>query len=385
MCDFQLLSCYWDDELPNADKARLSDHLAGCPTCQSWLRAVAALSRTIALFPHAPVPTGFAEGVAAAIEAEAPASLGEALRQLPGYTPKPDFLSRLMAKLPVCPPFEDLSAWVDGELDGEASRSLAAHLPDCGACRRQIEQLQLLSGAVRTLPRPERTPSPVGLVLELGLCPSFADLSAWVDGEGAAHGSLADHLDDCGDCRRLVTSMRSLSQGVRRLPVPVAGADLVRLQAQAPACPDRESLHAYHDGELDPMARASIRSHVETCDPCQSNLNGFRRLALAMAALPTRQAPTGFAFGVAARTPKARPAAPRRPRRWPAAMAAGMLVGGLLVFQQQVTTGIGQLAAMTRGETVTLAQVKFRSEDILLGEPVMVTPTMGGLLDEWTQ
>ncbi|MBC7541416.1 MAG: zf-HC2 domain-containing protein [Candidatus Sericytochromatia bacterium] len=475
MHDFISLSAFWDNELPEPEKSRLGDHLAGCLLCQGWLGSVAALTRTLALFPDAPVPADFADRLDLILTCPAPAaladahdptvaahleicpscrqheampvSLGDALRQLPGYKAKPDFLSRLMAKLPVCPPFADLSAWVDGELTTAGMGELTEHLAECAPCSQRTVQLQALTGAVRALPTPT-APTLTVTVLGLDLCPSRTDLSAKVDGElGAATAAMDTHLAACGECRQVVAQFQFLGRGVQILPIPAVTSHIVACPEPAelvvehtlpvalaehvagcepctarmtswdlltraiqllpaapvrvgfaariaatvvPACPDRLDLHAYHDGELSVTDRARLQPHFEVCAECQAVLTSFTRLSAAVTALPRQAAPIGFAFGVAARVPKVRPTpiivagtVHRMGWQWPSAMAAGMLVLGILIYLQPGTTT--QTASVTplKHERVELVAVTLRSEDLLLGESTNLSSP--SLLDEWGQ
>jgi anti-sigma factor RsiW len=407
MHDFTALSAYWDNELPEPEKSRLADHLAACELCQGWVRGVAVLTRTIALFPHAPVPEDFLGRVLALVEEQAlpdaPASLGDAMRSLPGFKPKADFLSKLMAKLPVCPSFADLSAWTDGELGPEAAADIESHLPDCGPCRHRAEQLSRLSGAVRALPSPV-SPSLTGMVLGLGACPSRSDLSAWLDGELTTDAAaVAQHVSGCADCARYVAAVRHVGAGMRALPVPAAPAvrtvcpDPAELVVEGPLpaglaahaescaactarlqrwqrlgawmrqlpvpmvsagfaervvaatlpCPDRLQLHAYHDGELTVAERAEVALHAETCGDCRRTLHVFAQVSRAVTALPAAASVEGFSFRVAAQLPPTKPRSVFRSWQWPTAMAAGVLAVGLLVYQVQMgAPGMGnQIAA----------------------------------------
>jgi anti-sigma factor RsiW len=452
MHDFIALSTYWDNELPEPEKSRLTDHLAACDLCQGWLRGVAALTRTIALFPHFPVPEDFLGRLLALVEDQGahqePASLGGAMRALPGFKPQADFLANLMAKLPVCPSFEDLSAWTDGELAAAAAADIDSHLPDCGPCRHKAEQLTRLTGAVRALPQPT-APSLTGLVLGLGACPSRSDLSAWLDGELTTD-AVSTHIETCADCRQYVSAVRLLGAGMRALPVPAApalrpacpdaadfvvdgalpaelaahvetcapcasrlsrweslGAWMRALQAPAasvgfadrvvaaiaPACPERLTLHAFHDGELTVTERAAVRVHAETCGDCRQVLNAFARLSHAVAALPPAPSQEGFSFRVAAQVRSTKAPSVFRSWQWPTAMAAGVLAVGLLVYAMQAGgPGQGNQMAMapSAAERVALVpqdhliNVQMRSEDLLLGEAESLDGSTG-LLDAWAQ
>ena len=52
------------------------------------------------------------------------------------------------------------SAYIDGRLDGEATRVLAAHLRACDACRHEHELLVATKAALRALQTPSMPPNP---------------------------------------------------------------------------------------------------------------------------------------------------------------------------------------------------------------------------------
>lgn len=50
----------------------------------------------------------------------------------------------------------DLSAYFDGELEGEELAELEAHLTECEACRASLEQMGAISSAMHTIASPPR-------------------------------------------------------------------------------------------------------------------------------------------------------------------------------------------------------------------------------------
>jgi anti-sigma factor RsiW len=52
---------------------------------------------------------------------------------------------------------EQLSAWLDGELDAPAGAALAAHLKGCAACRQEWRELTALDAALSRLAAPVPT------------------------------------------------------------------------------------------------------------------------------------------------------------------------------------------------------------------------------------
>ena len=49
---------------------------------------------------------------------------------------------------------EQLSAWLDGELDGEVRARISQHLAGCVTCRRELAQLEALNAALGSLAVP---------------------------------------------------------------------------------------------------------------------------------------------------------------------------------------------------------------------------------------
>ena len=62
-------------------------------------------------------------------------------------------------------PSELISAYLDGELKGDELGTLVDHLAECGRCSSELQQIQQVRTAVRSLPMLEL---PFGLVPEAG-------------------------------------------------------------------------------------------------------------------------------------------------------------------------------------------------------------------------
>ena len=71
-----LLDLYVDGELSPAEMERVQDHLNTCPGCRAYVDDALAIRAAFPDVEEAEVPAGFAEGVMAAIRAEAPAKTG---------------------------------------------------------------------------------------------------------------------------------------------------------------------------------------------------------------------------------------------------------------------------------------------------------------------
>jgi anti-sigma factor RsiW len=55
-----------------------------------------------------------------------------------------------------------LSAYLDGELDGDARRRVERHTRECGDCDKTLGALSDIGAALRHLGRVQRSPSPTG-------------------------------------------------------------------------------------------------------------------------------------------------------------------------------------------------------------------------------
>ena len=57
-------------------------------------------------------------------------------------------------------------------------------------------------------------------------------------------------------------------------------------ESKIPACPDRQIISLYHDGELPSPWKEKLETHLETCPECRAALAGYSRLGEALVKLP---------------------------------------------------------------------------------------------------
>lgn len=81
-------------------------------------------------------------------------------------------------------PSELISAYLDGELIGDETSELLSHLATCGRCSADLEEMQGVRTAVRSLPVLEL---PAGLVLEADavVVPIHRNRGVWVGASAA--------------------------------------------------------------------------------------------------------------------------------------------------------------------------------------------------------
>jgi len=82
-------------------------------------------------------------------------------------------------------PSEMISAYLDGELIGDETSKLLSHLATCGRCSAELEELQSVRTAVRSLPV---LALPAGLVPEADavVVPIHRNRGVWVGAAAAA-------------------------------------------------------------------------------------------------------------------------------------------------------------------------------------------------------
>ncbi len=160
----EMLSAFLDGELTDGEVALVAGHLDGCAECR------VAFSRLKAV--------------------------RSALRELPDLLPPPDLIDA------VTHPGDELSAFLDGELDEVHAGDVVGHLSRCATCRGELQELDAARSAIRSLPRLEvpasilgvedtsETPAPVPLRHRGRLVPMAAMIAAVV-AAGAIVVSLA--------------------------------------------------------------------------------------------------------------------------------------------------------------------------------------------------
>jgi anti-sigma factor RsiW len=97
-------------------------------------------------------------------------------------------------------------------------------------------------------------------------------------------------------------------------------------------CDDVQLLHAYHDGQLAPAARADVETHLQNCAECAALLEELRAVSRLV-----REAPLPEVGKVdASRLYEAWAASPQRGllriASWMTAAAAAVLVGSLVLW-----------------------------------------------------
>lgn len=124
----------------------------------------------------------------------------------------------------------DLSAYIDNELDLNRHKQIEAHLRSCDACAKMLSALQKNRQMVANLSRP--VPSSLKDAVMAKIHAEFQDeLSAYIDNElaPAMRTRMETHLHACTECADMVSAFRENRERVRRLghPAPVSIKDAV--------------------------------------------------------------------------------------------------------------------------------------------------------------
>lgn len=127
----------------------------------------------------------------------------------------------------ICPSFDVLSAYRDGEATAGEAAFLTRHLPGCGDCRATLSGFEELASALSATP-------------QIGCAAARPLLSAQLDGEVTAveRGIASRHVASCVSCDAQVAAWRGLDAALAALPeaFPSAAAD-ARIRALAHPAP----------------------------------------------------------------------------------------------------------------------------------------------------
>jgi len=153
------------------------------------------------------------------------------------------------------------------------------------------------------------------------------------------------------------------------------------------SCDREQLLQAYHDGELDVPARASVETHVAQCDSCRRSLTELRSISGLMSNFSFPLLPAGAVMRFHAAWDDAqsyRDRAVLRIASWLTALAAAILVGGLISLNWPVNghsapgrVGQWETAAVLppvdvsaeSGATTELVRVaQWQADDLAVGE-----------------
>jgi len=132
---------------------------------------------------------------------------------------------------------DQLSAYLDGELDSEEATQVESHLESCVQCRGMLAGFRALDGIAAETSVPEVKDeewqerwAPVSETVRqlepsapLGRCAEIEEMmDAYVDGQLDSEGTaeVDEHLASCEECRGLVGQRRAMDTAAQADPVP---------------------------------------------------------------------------------------------------------------------------------------------------------------------
>lgn len=134
---------FLDDRLLPEEAGRVQEHLSVCVSCQAEVEVWDALFSDLGGLLEVAPSQGFADAVMARTSVRAPAK--ERLKVfLPGFgSSKATAESHVSA--------EGLQEFLEGALPGRQAARVAAHLSDCGSCRRDVRGWERLFASLKGL------------------------------------------------------------------------------------------------------------------------------------------------------------------------------------------------------------------------------------------
>jgi anti-sigma factor RsiW len=180
---------------------------------------------------------------------------------------------------------EDLSCYLDNELEGGRKAEVASHLLECEDCRKEYDNLKAVSSLFSKGPGSPSLPVPdiwESLSKSLpGTCEVLKeDLSAYLDGELplAAQEGVNDHLKACSPCAadfKRLNQTNQLISAAMELP-PGVEVDLwsaVKSRLNEDCALIRSELSVFADQEVPTLRHRAITAHLLECPDCQREFN----------------------------------------------------------------------------------------------------------------
>lgn len=184
---------------------------------------------------------------------------------------------------------EELSAFVDGQVDSALNVLISVHLQSCRSCSNQVKEIESLSRVLACGVLPNNVPD----IWERmkNVLPSVCDvikedLSAYLDGElsASAQEGVNKHLKECSDCLTCFRSLNATNTFIAReleLPhhVKVDIWPSIKARLNEDCALIQSELSAYADQEVVTLRHRTITSHLTECLNCRNSFNRLSRAA----------------------------------------------------------------------------------------------------------
>jgi anti-sigma factor RsiW len=182
---------------------------------------------------------------------------------------------------------EELSCYIDGELDETTQFKVRKHLDDCQLCKLSCEQLvgvNTLLGKVHSNVVENAPDIWVDLEVKLpGVCECVQeDLSAYLDGEllPSSKEGVSAHLESCATCLEKFNELSRVNSVLAKgLELPADfQLDLwanIKQRLDDDCVLIREEISAFVDKEVTILRHRAITSHLAACAECCTVFNGL--------------------------------------------------------------------------------------------------------------
>jgi len=180
---------------------------------------------------------------------------------------------------------EDLSGYLDEQLDATRKAEIVDHLADCGPCRQELDDLRALSRFLGQGMRAESTELPDLWAKLSERLPSTCeliseDLSAVLDGELplASQEGVSQHLKGCEPCRQKFRQLNATNQLLAKgleLPdrIKVDLWPAVKAKLNEDCALIQSELSVFVDQEVATLRHRAITSHLLDCPACRSTFS----------------------------------------------------------------------------------------------------------------
>lgn len=192
----------------------------------------------------------------------------------------------------MCLTFEQISAYLDGELSEKEESLVSEHLKECSNCNVKFKNLKILIQAIKTLKEPDISVNFVSEVMKKlnQTCPSFETLSSYVDNEFSLwnYREILEHLKYCDKCNIILHNIKTIIKLIGKLPNYSFSGGFVykvidNLEKQ---CLTNEQLSAYLDEEVNPDEKEIFKQHISSCSKCSNRLSNLKILTKSVNSLP---------------------------------------------------------------------------------------------------
>ncbi len=280
---------------------------------------------------------------------------------------------------------EEISAYVDGELDDGIQSELDVHFTECPPCREVRDNVTRVSTLVHEGAEKCHFPD-LWSALATNL-PSVCELveedfSAYLDGEliASAKDGVSEHLQACPPCHEKFQSLSKVNSLLSRSMELPAGLELdiwsgIQNRLEEDCVLIKEELSSFFDREVTPARHRAITSHLLDCTDCRDQLGSVTQAGEMLRTHYQPLLPEDFDLWPQVKAKmQVVPFAPKEKRR--KAIAARRLYAVAAVVVGGVLAAIGFFVNFHSASTVQPVTAEAYLIDSALGEPAEVPESL---------